>query len=182
MLCRLAVTYLIAVAMIFLSCSTSDPSPGDSTQKPDDPTGTEPEVDAVEDKGCLPNCTDKQCGSNGCGGQCGKCALNAICVSGVCEKMMPNFNTPCSKDKQCDSGYCMMGPGGKVCSMECALDEQCPDQWLCVERPGTCPDCIFICEWDCTPLCDVKECGADGCGDFCGDCPPNTICLEGQCT
>jgi len=35
---------------------------------------------------CTPECTDKQCGDDGCGGSCGTCdeAFNFTCVDGLC--------------------------------------------------------------------------------------------------
>ena len=34
---------------------------------------------------------------------------------------------------------------------------------------------------DCTPNCDGKDCGDDGCGGSCGDCDVAFKCSEGQC-
>jgi hypothetical protein len=34
--------------------------------------------------GCTRDCSDKQCGDDGCGGSCGKCGVGEICQSGVC--------------------------------------------------------------------------------------------------
>ena len=33
---------------------------------------------------CTPNCTSRQCGDDGCGGQCGTCAAGLICSSNAC--------------------------------------------------------------------------------------------------
>jgi hypothetical protein len=33
---------------------------------------------------CTPNCTDKECGDDGCGGTCGTCSTLATCQSGTC--------------------------------------------------------------------------------------------------
>jgi len=33
---------------------------------------------------CIPNCTNKECGSDGCGSQCGACNNNWSCVLGAC--------------------------------------------------------------------------------------------------
>jgi hypothetical protein len=35
-------------------------------------------------KGCTPDCTNKNCGDDGCGGSCGTCGENTICSSGTC--------------------------------------------------------------------------------------------------
>ena len=34
--------------------------------------------------GCVPSCSGKECGSNGCGGSCGSCSGNEVCQSGLC--------------------------------------------------------------------------------------------------
>lgn len=172
----------LTILVVVCSCSAGDPRPDDSSQYSDDPSAVPTDQAEEPETRCIPDCTDKECGSDGCGGQCGKCNTNALCISGICHKDKPRFAKPCVKDTECESGYCLMGPDGKVCTQSCQVDEDCPEQWLCKERPGTCPDCVFICYWDCTPLCDVKECGSDGCGASCGTCPPGFICLEGNCT
>lgn len=33
---------------------------------------------------CVPNCVNKQCGSNGCGGSCGSCSSGQVCQNGQC--------------------------------------------------------------------------------------------------
>ncbi len=33
----------------------------------------------------------------------------------------------------------------------------------------------------CVPNCDGRNCGPDGCGGSCGDCPPPWTCPEGRC-
>jgi len=34
--------------------------------------------------GCIPNCSGKACGDDGCGGSCGSCASGSLCVDGDC--------------------------------------------------------------------------------------------------
>ena len=36
-------------------------------------------------------------------------------------------------------------------------------------------------EVSCTPQCEGKTCGADGCGGTCGSCPPGLFCDQGTC-
>lgn len=33
---------------------------------------------------CTPNCTGKECGSDGCSGSCGTCPTGETCQNGVC--------------------------------------------------------------------------------------------------
>lgn len=42
-------------------------------------------------------------------------------------------------------------------------------------------DCVET-QSTCTPSCDGKSCGQDGCGGVCGLCPGGSTCAAGQCT
>ena len=62
-----------------------------------------PDIGAIEFGGisnptpppCTPNCSGKQCGSNGCGGSCGQCASGQQCnVNGQCVGAQPPTPTP----------------------------------------------------------------------------------------
>ncbi|HIA01631.1 MAG TPA: hypothetical protein EYN06_06015 [Myxococcales bacterium] len=47
---------------------------------------------------------------------------------------------------------------------------------------GAPPDITQGDEGECTPDCDGKECGDDGCGNSCGECLGNgSVCTNGQC-
>jgi hypothetical protein len=79
---------------------------------------------------CTPNCTGKQCGSNGCGGVCGTCSGNDTCQSGscaACTSSCPALATPTlSKSVQCSftgSDCSTCGPascGGPRYAVTCA--------------------------------------------------------------
>jgi hypothetical protein len=43
------------------------------------------EVVVTGDDGCVPSCSGKACGNNGCGGSCGSCPANYMCSEGACE-------------------------------------------------------------------------------------------------
>ncbi|MFT5432482.1 MAG: hypothetical protein ACI9OJ_003181, partial [Myxococcota bacterium] len=47
----------------------------------EDVGGPDTEKDAA---GCTPTCAGKDCGSDGCGGTCGKCMLGTNCADGIC--------------------------------------------------------------------------------------------------
>ncbi len=100
---------------------------------------------------------------------------------------------PCETDEDCDFGYCIEVPGGKVCTHTCIQD--CPKGWTCkgVDMGGEAPE--FICLPDyfdlCAPCTQDKECGVDddfcvnvgGEGTFCAvscdvdaDCPDRFVC------
>jgi len=116
----------------------------------------EAQFDCNADCGCVPNCKGKECGSDGCGGQCGKCPPKYACDQGICEPIC----MPSCMGKQC-------GPDG--CDGSCGT---CPDGFKC--DAGT---CVPYCTIDCVG----KECGPDGCNGLCGLCGPDEVCLIGQC-
>jgi len=48
---------------------------------------------------CVPNCTNKKCGDDGCGGSCGSCGIGNTCKSNQC---VPFLQTSCDR---CSSTY-----------------------------------------------------------------------------
>jgi hypothetical protein len=105
---------------------------------------------------CVPNCEDKECGSDGCGGSCGTCLAEWSCnAESVCINCVPN----------CIGLTCGEDGCGSVCGV-------CPDEWFCVD-PGICMECL--------PDCEGKICGGDGCGGSCGDCGFGKICNGVEC-
>lgn len=100
---------------------------------------------------CPPECEGKECGPDGCGGQCGSCAEDEHCVNGSCALLCK---------PQCDGKAC--GPDG--CGTLCG---ECPMGLVCTD--GSCED-------TCVNQCEGKECGDDGCGGNCGLCVPGMVC------
>ncbi len=103
------------------------------------------------------------------------------------------YGEACADDDDCLFGFCIDGPGGKVCTNTCIQD--CPAGWTCkgVDMGGNEP--TFICIPDyfdvCTPCTQDKECGVEddfcisvgGEGTYCavscqddGDCPERYAC------
>ncbi len=106
---------------------------------------------------CTPDCTNKVCGDDGCGGSCGTCTEGTCNNSGQCE-------TTCTPD--CTNKVC----GDDGCGGSCGT---------CTE--GTCNN-SGQCETTCTPDCTNKVCGDDGCGGSCGTCTEGTCNNDsGQC-
>jgi hypothetical protein len=106
--------------------------------------------DAASGCPCVPDCSGRQCGADGCGGICGTCAAGESCSwSGTCE---------CVPD--CSGREC----GGDGCGGVCG---SCPPSEAC-SWSGTC---------GCIPDCSGRQCGDDGCGGSCGACPGE--CLNG---
>jgi hypothetical protein len=145
--------------------------------------------------GCIPDCSSKVCGSDGCGGTCGTCPINSECTpAGTCG---PPTCTPDCAGKQCgdngcggtcgtcpNGGQCTAGICGAPCAPSCAGKECGPDGC-----GGTCGLCVAgetcsdgVCLLPCTPNCAGKECGDDGCGGTCGACVAPEVCEQGQCS
>jgi len=74
------------------------------------------------------------------------------------------------------------------------LDTDCADEESCeLNGETSCGDGLdndgdgyvdcedLECECGCEPVCDGRECGGDGCGGFCGTCPGQHACMNGQC-
>ena len=75
----------------------------------------------------------------------------------------------CASD--CDGSEC----GDGVCSPD-ETCENCPDDCGCAEG-DVCVDAAC-----CSPNCDAKKCGSDGCGGLCGDCTGlQEECVDGLC-
>ncbi|HIA01625.1 MAG TPA: hypothetical protein EYN66_06895 [Myxococcales bacterium] len=106
---------------------------------------------------CTPNCFGKECGFDGCGGLCGKCAPNQICDSfNKCQS--GGGCTPNCAGVQCGPDGC-----GGSCGW-CGNGQFCSGNGLCISTNG------------CTPNCNGKQCGPDGCGASCGTCQFNQQC------
>ncbi len=50
-----------------------------------DTADSDSRIDTVPDTACIPRCSGKMCGDDGCGGSCGTCAENGNCNGGVCD-------------------------------------------------------------------------------------------------
>lgn len=107
-------------------------------------------------KPCEPDCNNKDCGDNGCGGNCG-----------ICNHPPQNM----CKDSETLIEYM---PNG-----EC-IDNKCYYPYNEIKCQYGCKD--NACQ-GCTPKCENKNCGPDGCGGVCPPscselqfCNPNGIC------
>jgi len=104
---------------------------------------------------CAPDCTDAECGDDGCGGSCGSCPTGVTCKLGKCDC------EPACVDKECGTDGC-----GGSCG-ECEKGSECNE--------------LGKCEALCFPDCEAKECGPNGCGGECGACGPADECVDGKC-
>lgn len=139
---------------------------------------------------CVLDCTERACGSDGCGGVCGTCDDGVACIEGACSpggECTPSCDGAvcgsdgcggvcgvCGTSEICSSGACV--PSGS-CMPECT-DRQCGDDGC----GGSCGSCAGECsagqcvDEGCTPECDGRECGSDGCGGSCGTCSVGLAC------
>ncbi len=100
--------------------------------------------------GCTPDCSSKQCGTDGCGGSCGVCAGGQVCGNGAC---LVDCVPDCT-DKVCGDNGC-----GGICGA-CAQGDSC---------------LVGACVSGCIPSCAGKACGDDGCGGSCAVFKPVDI-------
>jgi len=118
----------------------------------EDPSGQVPAACA-----CVPQCAGKTCGDDGCGGTCGTCAGDGVCVDGTCR----DDCAACAPGEMgCDGGtswLCVEGQGG--CHAKQTVD--CAGRGLVCEVGG----CVSAPRPDGD---DVVEGEADA-GDTAGD-------------
>ena len=125
---------------------------------------------------CVPNCVGKVCGPDLCGGDCGLCPSPKVCVNGGCAL------GPCGTVT--GVGECQ-GDVAVWCIEQTQLvEDECdayPEDHVCA-YDGFANQYKCVLEGDCTPKCEGKKCGGDGCG---GVCPPGCFegwaCVQGAC-
>ncbi len=133
---------------------------------------------------CVPECSGKLCGDDGCGGVCGLCEVGQECDAGTC-------CTPACLDIHCGDngcgGVCGLCLEGQLCTFEgMCCSPHCEGKTCgsdgCGGDCGTCGEGALCTHGNCcVPACDGKNCGDDGCGGTCGICPPGGSCLDGLC-
>ena len=121
---------------------------------------------------CTPHCSGRECGPDGCGGDCGVCPpgltcdRDGNCVAG-CQDRCDRGETACVGNqvttcRDTDGDGCVEWSE----PVPCAPDESCLE--------GRCVEC----ESDCTG----RTCGPDPeCGVSCGECPEWLFCDDGWC-
>jgi len=119
---------------------------------------------------CVPACDGKECGEDGCGGFCGECPDGVACTDFVCAGV-------CEDDCSAGEKSCTVGGGYRLCGhfdadgcMDWSETQYCPGAGECVDG-----ECV------CTPSCDGKECGYDGCSGSCGTCADGNSCSKYKC-
>ena len=132
-----------------------------------DPFGGQ--LDCVSSDACVPDCTEKSCGDDGCGGSCGTCTPGTKCILGACK-------VPCGDVTSlgtCQDESLSICVSGNLLKINCSESDL-----FCVEDEETGQ---ASCGTNCTPTCLGTECGGDGCGGTCGDCTAGMVCQLGHC-
>ncbi len=172
----------------------------DCDQVGEDPTGINP---LTCPGACVPNCSGRVCGSDGCGGTCGPCPGSQFCINGQCYYTPPTCNgssapvgSECGginyigccdsagKTIWCQGGalYCVdcVGVGNPTCGWDSEFSS-----YDCGTLGGEDPlgEFPILCgPAPCVANCYLKSCGDDGCGGICGTCGPSQICnASNQC-
>lgn len=120
-------------------------------------------VDASGHDVCVPDCENRECGGDGCGGECGVCEGDLHCVEfkgeAICESCVPQCDgKQCGEDGcggqcgVCGSGGCRDG----LCVIACESDA-CGLGKSCVTNDGTLALCGGVIDCDTGP--DGKSLG-----------------------
>jgi len=97
------------------------------------------------------------------------------------------FGAPCNGNGDCDSGWCVEGQAGYVCTKECL--EECPDDFDCKSIQNSGGDVTFLClprlKKLCTPCLEDFQCSGGACLEIDGTtqctfaCADESECPEG---
>jgi hypothetical protein len=90
---------------------------------------------------CTPDCSGKQCGSDGCGGSCGSCGGSDVCSNNLC--CTPLNNTQACTDNNYTCGNVDDGCGGNVDCGDCSSGETCSSN-VCVDDGGDPHDTYYF--------------------------------------
>jgi len=82
------------------------------------------ECQPPEECQCVPDCQEKQCGDDGCGGYCGQCAAGYACAAGECVLCPAGWsvvNDECVPECPVETDECKaVAPGDWVAHLDCA--------------------------------------------------------------
>ena len=147
-----------------------------------DPSGAHPKSCGA----CVANCAGKDCGDDGCGGQCGTCSGGKVCQNGTC---VAQGGCGAVTYEGCCQGqtlnYC---DAQQLVTVDCSGNPSCG--WV---AQGSFYDCGTAggsdpsgqnpksCDGGCVPSCAGKQCGSDGCQGSCGTCAGGKVCQNGTC-
>ncbi|MBN2497998.1 MAG: hypothetical protein JXR96_25625 [Deltaproteobacteria bacterium] len=129
------------------------------------------------DCACVPDCTGKDCGDDGCSGSCGSCGAGEVCSDGRCECAFEECEGACCADGQrCYRGACCTPDcagrccGDDGCGGQC--QHSCPTGTAC--NATTC-ECEPVARETGLPCTDHDQCASGLCLRYTGQ-------AEGYCT
>ena len=145
---------------------------------------------------CVPQCEGKECGDDGCGGNCGQCGddgacsdkFECICKNEKCGSTCCAEGGVCHEDTCCTTACEGKECGDDGCGGSCG---ECADEGQVCGETGSC-ECEFeacttgccaqgeLCCQDqcCVADCENRVCGYDDCCGSCGECADNYKCIE----
>ncbi len=117
--------------------------------------------------GCIPQCIDKECGDDSCGGSCGSCASGSSCSNNICIQELTSSLCTDSDELESAYGYYLKGNvtylqnNANVTKSDSCFNSTVLVEWSCEGDVGTnttynCPDgcsssaCTGIPEESCT--------------------------------
>ncbi len=154
--------------------------------------GMDAGIDVAGPDTCVPLCSGRSCGDNGCGGSCGTCASGTQCdpLSGHCVCVPVCAGRECGAD-QC-GGECGTCPTNSACaSGHCHQTCGGPGQTCCTSGAPACESglmcagslCVGACGDSGEPCCSGSTCTASlvCSGGTCGACPASMTACSGRC-
>ena len=136
--------------------------------------GPEVQVELV----CVPDCSNADCGDDGCGGTCGQCEFGFECQEGLCICTTGCDGDSCPEDgcaaglvcnDAVDEGTCLEpAPAGEPC----ADDDHCQEDLVCN------PESEFCCHTDELEMCNGED---DDCDEEIDEELGDTTCGLGEC-
>ena len=175
--------FIIFLLTISAGCGGADTSSGSNK----DVDHSDIKISDIKDLGdstselgdvCIPNCSNKKCGDDGCGGSCGDCGANALCKGGECacisgyENCDGLWNNGCEVNLSTDNMHC----GDCVTS--------CGENSICDNKVCKCKTGFANCNNLWVDGCEVDLSKPESCGTNCSDitnCGKNSICNSGLC-
>ena len=82
---RKIILFLFLVSIVIAACNIEKTGDAKGGGPPSTRPGTTiPSTTVPPTSDCISNCTNRECGDDGCGGSCGNCSWNEYCLDGVC--------------------------------------------------------------------------------------------------
>jgi len=128
---------------------------------------------------CVPDCKNRECGDDGCGGVCGSCGNNALCNNYRCECLSGFGNCNLKWEDGCEANFSTDPHHCSDCATDCGKDSVCNNKvCACQTGFGNC-DNLWM------NGCEVDFSLVESCGTDCNNkvnCGNNSVCRSGICS